>query len=184
MAKCSFLGLGVMGFPMAGHLAKAGHQVTVWNRTGAKAVSWASQHKGEAADDPASAVFGKEFVFLCLGDDPDVEAVYDAMEPSIGAGMIIVDHTTASAGLARGLHARASERGAAFIDAPISGGQAGAENGQLAVMCGGGEEAFAKAEPVMSAYAKGVTLIGPSGAGQLCKSVNQICIAGIVQGLS
>ncbi|MEO1475776.1 MAG: NAD(P)-dependent oxidoreductase, partial [Pseudomonadota bacterium] len=119
-----------------------------------------------------------------LGDEPDVEAVYDAMEPSIGAGMIIVDHTTASAGLARGLHAQASERGAAFIDAPISGGQAGAENGQLAVMCGGGEEAFAKAEPVMSAYAKGVTLIGPSGAGQLCKSVNQICIAGIVQGLS
>ncbi|MEM8634411.1 MAG: NAD(P)-dependent oxidoreductase [Pseudomonadota bacterium] len=184
MAKCSFLGLGVMGFPMAGHLARAGHQVTVWNRTNAKTVDWASRHKGEGADDPASAVFGKEFVFLCLGDDPDVEAVYEAMEPSIGAGMVIVDHTTASAGLARELHRRAAQKGADFIDAPISGGQAGAENGQLAIMCGGDEQAFAKAEAVMSAYGKGMTLIGPSGAGQLCKSVNQICIAGIVQGLS
>ncbi|MEM6410777.1 MAG: NAD(P)-dependent oxidoreductase [Pseudomonadota bacterium] len=184
MAKCSFLGLGVMGFPMAGHLARAGHQVTVWNRTQAKAADWASQHKGEGAADPAAAVFGKEFVFLCLGDDPDVEAVYEAMDPSIGAGMVIVDHTTASAGLARELHRRAAQKGADFIDAPISGGQAGAENGQLAIMCGGDEQAFAKAEAVMSAYGKGMTLIGPSGAGQLCKSVNQICIAGIVQGLS
>ncbi|MEM7661774.1 MAG: NAD(P)-dependent oxidoreductase [Pseudomonadota bacterium] len=184
MAKCSFLGLGVMGFPMAGHLARAGHQVTVWNRTAAKAADWTENHKGDAADDPAVAAFGKEFVFLCLGDDPDVETVYNALEPSIGAGMIIVDHTTASAGLARRLHARAAEKGAAFIDAPISGGQAGAENGQLAIMCGGDEEAFSKAEPVMAAYGKGMTLIGPSGAGQLCKSVNQICIAGVVQGLS
>ena len=184
MAKCAFLGLGVMGFPMAGHLARTGHQVTVWNRTSAKAEVWAEQHKGDAADDPASAVFGKEFVFLCLGDDPDVEAVYDALEPSVGAGMIIVDHTTASAGLARRLYARAADKGAAFIDAPISGGQAGAENGQLAIMCGGDADAFAKVEPVMAAYGKGMTLIGPSGAGQLCKSVNQICIAGIVQGLS
>jgi len=184
MAKCAFLGLGVMGFPMAGHLVRAGHKVTVWNRTGAKSKDWAQGHKGESADDPASAVFGKEFVFLCLGDDPDVETVYDALEPSIGAGMIIVDHTTASAGLARRLHARAAKKGASFIDAPISGGQAGAEKGQLAIMCGGEAEAFSKAEPVMVAYGKGMTLIGDSGAGQLCKSVNQICIAGIVQGLS
>ncbi len=184
MAKCAFLGLGVMGFPMAGHLARAGHKVTVWNRTGAKAADWATAHKGDHADDPASAVFGKEFVFLCLGDDPDVEAVYGAMEPSLGAGMIIVDHTTASAGLARRLHKRAADKGANFIDAPISGGQAGAEKGQLAIMCGGEPDAFAKAEPVMASYGKGMTLIGESGAGQLCKSVNQICIAGIVQGLS
>ncbi|MEM9670469.1 MAG: NAD(P)-dependent oxidoreductase [Pseudomonadota bacterium] len=184
MAKCAFLGLGVMGFPMAGHLARSGHKVTVWNRTTSKMTDWASQHKGEAADDPASVVFGKEFVFLCLGDDPDVRAVYEALEPSIGAGMIIVDHTTASAGLARELHQRAAAKGAAFIDAPISGGQAGAEKGQLAIMCGGDEDAFSKAEPVMAAYGKGMMLIGPSGAGQLCKSVNQICIAGVVQGLS
>ncbi|MEO9968301.1 MAG: NAD(P)-dependent oxidoreductase [Hyphomonadaceae bacterium] len=184
MAKCAFLGLGVMGFPMAGHLARAGHKVTVWNRTAEKAKDWASANKGTAADDPASAVFGKEFVFLCLGDDPDVETVYEAMEPSLGAGMIVVDHTTASAGLARRLYARAADKGASFIDAPISGGQAGAEKGALAIMCGGDDDAFAKAEPVMAAYGKGMTLIGDSGAGQLCKSVNQICIAGIVQGLS
>lgn len=184
MAKCAFLGLGVMGAPMAGHLARAGHQVTVWNRTAAKADAWAGTHKGEAASDPAAAVFGKEFVFLCLGDDPDVEAVYAALEPSVGAGMIIVDHTTASAGLARALYERAGTKGASFIDAPISGGQAGAEKGALAIMCGGDAEAFAKAEPVMSAYGKGMTLIGESGAGQLCKSVNQICIAGVVQGLA
>lgn len=184
MAKCAFLGLGVMGYPMAGHLARAGHSVTVWNRTAEKAEEWASKHKGDMAPDPASAVFGKEFVFLCLGDDPDVEAVYDMLEPSVGAGMVIVDHTTASAGLARRLHARAAEKGASFIDAPISGGQAGAEKGALAIMCGGDSEPFAAAEPVMGAYGKGVTLIGESGAGQLCKSVNQICIAGVVQGLS
>lgn len=184
MAKCAFLGLGVMGYPMAGHLVDAGHEVTVWNRTAAKATDWAAAHKGEAVDTPAEAVAGKAFVFLCLGDDPDVEAVYDALEPGIEAGMVIVDHTTASAGLARKLHARAGEKGAAFIDAPISGGQAGAEKGALAIMCGGDAEPYAKAEPVMAAYAKGMTLIGESGAGQLCKSVNQICIAGIVQGLS
>lgn len=184
MAKCAFLGLGVMGFPMAGHLVKSGHQVTVWNRTATKAKAWAGAHKGEAADTPADAVFGKEFVFMCLGDDPDVDAVYNAIEPSLGAGMIIVDHTTASAGLARRLYERAAEKGASFIDAPISGGQAGAEKGALAIMCGGDLEPFSKAEAVMSAYGKGMTLIGESGAGQLCKSVNQICIAGIVQGLS
>ena len=184
MAKCAFLGLGVMGYPMAGHLTKAGHQVTVWNRTASKAKAWADEYNGEAAETPADAVSGAEFVFLCLGDDPDVDAVYDAMEPNLGAGMIIVDHTTASAGLARRLYARAAEKGASFIDAPISGGQAGAEKGALAIMCGGDAQPFAEAEPVMVAYGKGMTLIGDSGAGQLCKSVNQICIAGIVQGLS
>lgn len=184
MSRCAFLGLGVMGYPMAGHLAKACHQVTVWNRTAAKAGQWAASNKGEAAADPASAVFGKEFVFLCLGDDPDVEAVFEQIEPSLGAGMIIVDHTTASAGLARSLYERAATKGVSFIDGPISGGQAGAEKGALAIMCGGDAEAFDKAEPVMAAYGKGITLIGESGAGQLCKSVNQICIAGVVQGLA
>jgi len=184
MAKCAFLGLGVMGFPMAGHLVEAGHAVTVWNRTASKSADWAAKYKGEAAADPASAAADKDFVFLCLGDDPDVLAVYDAMDPSIGADMIIVDHTTASAGLARALYQRAADKGAAFIDAPISGGQAGAEKGALAIMCGGDAAPYAKAETVMAAYGKGMTLIGESGAGQLCKSVNQICIAGIVQGLS
>lgn len=184
MARVAFLGLGVMGAPMAGHLAKNGHQVTVWNRTAEKATAWATANKGDAASDPASAVFATEYVFLCLGDDPDVREIYDALEPSIGGGMVIVDHTTASAGLARELYDRAQSKGAAFIDAPISGGQAGAENGQLSVMCGGDKAAFDKAEPVMAAYSKRITLIGDSGAGQLAKSVNQICIAGIVQGLS
>ncbi|MEO0549465.1 MAG: NAD(P)-dependent oxidoreductase [Pseudomonadota bacterium] len=184
MAKTAFLGLGVMGYPMAGHLARAGHEVSVWNRTAAKAQDWTTKYKGRAADTPASAVFGAEFVFLCLGDDPDVETVYSALEPSIGGGTIIVDHTTASAGLARTLSARASEKGASFIDAPISGGQAGAENGALTIMCGGKGTAFEQAKPVMSAYGRRMTLIGESGAGQLAKSVNQICIAGILQGLA
>ena len=173
-----------MGFPMAGHLVDAGHEVTVWNRTASKSGDWTSKHKGQAASHPASAVAGKDFVFLCLGDDPDVLAVYDAMEPSITTDMIIVDHTTASAGLARDLHKRAGDKGASFIDAPISGGQAGAEKGALAIMCGGDAAPYALAENIMAAYGKGMTLIGESGAGQLCKSVNQICIAGIVQGLS
>jgi 3-hydroxyisobutyrate dehydrogenase len=184
MARVAFLGLGVMGFPMAGHLVKAGHDVTVWNRTGAKAEAWAKEYGGSAAAMPADAVSGAEFILLCLGDDPDVLAVYDALEPNIGTGAVIVDHTTASAGLARALYARASEKGAAFVDAPISGGQAGAENGQLTIMCGGDAQAFSKAEPIMQAYSKRMTLIGESGAGQLAKSVNQICIAGIVQGLA
>ena len=184
MARVAFLGLGVMGYPMAGHLVKAGHDVTVWNRTGAKAQAWAKEYGGSAAATPADAVSGAEFILLCLGDDPDVLAVYDALEPNIGTGAVIVDHTTASAGLARALYARASEKGAAFVDAPISGGQAGAENGQLTIMCGGDAQAFSKAEPIMQAYGKRMTLIGESGAGQLAKSVNQICIAGIVQGLA
>ncbi|MHA7859205.1 MAG: NAD(P)-dependent oxidoreductase [Henriciella sp.] len=184
MARVAFLGLGVMGYPMAGHLVKAGHDVTVWNRTGAKAEAWAKEYGGSAAATPADAVSGAEFILLCLGDDPDVLAVYDALEPNIGTGAVIVDHTTASAGLARALYARASEKGAAFVDAPISGGQAGAENGQLTIMCGGDAQAFSEAEPIMQAYGKRMTLIGESGAGQLAKSVNQICIAGIVQGLA
>ena len=184
MAKTAFLGLGVMGFPMAGHLVAAGHQVTVWNRTPAKTLDWASKHGGAAANTPAKAIEGADYVFLCLGDDPDVEAVFEAMDICIEAGMVIVDHTTASAGLARRLYARCADKGATFIDAPISGGQAGAENGALTIMCGGDADAFAKAEPIMAAYGKRMTLIGDSGAGQLAKSVNQICIAGIVQGLA
>ena len=184
MAKTAFLGLGVMGFHMAGHLAAKGHQVTVWNRSEAKRGDWAAQHKGEVAKSPADAAFGAEFVFLCLGDDPDVRDVFDQLEPSLGAGMIVVDHTTASAGLARELDERCRVKGARFLDAPISGGEAGAINGKLTIMCGGEEKAFKSAEPVMAAYGKSMTLIGESGAGQLAKSVNQICIAGIVQGLS
>lgn len=184
MAKLAFLGLGVMGYPMAGHLTKAGHQVTVWNRTSEKADEWATEYKGKAADTPADAAFGAEIVFLCLGDDPDVEHVYGALEPSIGGGMVVVDHTTASARLARSLYQRAKDRGAAFVDAPISGGQAGAENGQLTIMCGGDQAAFDRVQLIMAAYGKRMTLIGESGAGQLAKSVNQICIAGIVQGLA
>lgn len=184
MARTAFLGLGVMGFHMAGHLARAGHQVSVWNRTAAKSAAWTSVHRGEAAKDPASAVFGAEFVLMCLGDDPDVRAVFDAFEPSLGAGMTVIDHTTASAGLARELAARCKAKGAHFIDAPVSGGEAGAINGKLTIMCGGDEPTFATAEPVMNAFARKITLIGETGSGQLAKSVNQICIAGIVQGLA
>lgn len=184
MARVAFLGLGVMGAPMAGHLARAGHRVCVWNRTTAKAEAWLERYRGSAEDDPARAVFGAEFVFMCLGDDPDVGEIFEAVYPSVGGGMLVVDHTTASAALARELHARTAERGAAFLDAPVSGGQAGAEKGALTIMCGGEPSAFTKAEPVMGAYAARMTLIGPAGAGQLAKSVNQICIAGILQGLS
>lgn len=184
MARVAFLGLGVMGYPMAGHLVKAGHEVTVWNRTGTKSEAWAKEYGGQAATTPAEAASGAEYILLCLGDDPDVLAVFDTFEASIATGAVIVDHTTASAGLARSLYARSNEKGAAFVDAPISGGQAGAENGQLTIMCGGDAAAFAKAEPIMQAYGKRMTLIGDSGAGQLAKSVNQICIAGIVQGLA
>jgi 3-hydroxyisobutyrate dehydrogenase len=184
MARTAFLGLGVMGFHMAGHLARAGHQVSVWNRTAAKSAAWTGVHRGEAAKDPASAVFGAEFVLMCLGDDPDVRAVFEAFEPSLGAGMTVIDHTTASAGLARELAARCKAKGAYFIDAPVSGGEAGAINGKLTIMCGGEPAAFAGAEPVMNAFARKITLIGETGSGQLAKSVNQICIAGIVQGLA
>ena len=184
MAKCAFLGLGVMGFPMAGHLVAAGHQVTVWNRTESKADKWSRTHSGASATSPDTAVQGAEFVFLCLGDDPDVKTVVDQILPCMADGAVLVDHTTASAELARSLHAALAERGIGFIDAPVSGGQAGAENGQLAVMCGGDSDVFDRTEPVMKAYAKAITLIGEAGAGQLAKMVNQICIAGVVQGLS
>ena len=184
MTQCAFLGLGVMGFPMAGHLVKAGHDVTVWNRTAAKAQAWAGEHGGTAASTVVEAVSGAEIVFMCLGDDPDVDAVADEILPAMKSGAVLVDHTTASADLARRLHAAAAERGIGFVDAPVSGGQAGAENGQLAIMCGGDEAVFAKAEPVMAAYGKAVTLIGEAGAGQMTKMVNQICIAGVVQGLA
>ncbi|MEO0466718.1 MAG: NAD(P)-dependent oxidoreductase [Pseudomonadota bacterium] len=184
MAGIAFLGLGVMGGPMAGHLAKAGHSVSVWNRTPAKSEAWAERHRGTVETDPARAAFAKEFVVFCLGDDPDVRAVFDAVYPSIGGGMVVIDHTTASSALARDLYQACQSRGAAFLDAPISGGEAGAISGQLSVMCGGDSPAYDKAKPVMDTYAKQTTLIGPSGAGQLCKSVNQICIAGLLQGLS
>jgi len=184
MVTCAFLGLGVMGGPMARHLAAKGHAVTVWNRTEAKARAWATANTGKAAETPAKAITGATHIFMCLGDDPDVQTVFDALAPALKAGQVIADHTTASAGLARRLEAAAKEKGAGFIDAPVSGGQAGAENGQLTVMCGGDPATFAKAEPVMMAYSKAITLIGEAGAGQLAKSVNQICIAGIVQGLA
>ncbi len=184
MATTAFLGLGVMGYHMAGHLQRAGHSVTVWNRTGTKSQGWAAEFGGEAAETPAEAIKGAEFVLLCLGDDPDVEAVFGQIEDSLTKGMVVVDHTTASATLARDLAARCIAKGASFLDAPISGGEAGAKNGQLAIMCGGAQTTFDAAEPIMDAYGKQMTLIGDSGAGQLAKSVNQICIAGIVQGLS
>ncbi len=184
MAKTAFLGLGVMGFHMAGHLAANGHSVRVWNRTASKSAEWAAQHSGEVASSPAEAIQGADYIMLCLGDDPDVRAVFDALEDAIEDGQIIIDHTTASAGLARDLYERSRARGAGFIDAPISGGEAGAINGKLTIMCGGDEAVFARAEPILSAYGKQAVLIGESGAGQLAKSVNQICIAGIVQGLS
>ena len=184
MSRCTFLGLGVMGYPMAGHLAEAGHDVTVWNRTAAKAEEWAAEYPGVSASGVEDAVAHADFVFACLGDDPDVRTVAAKAIPAMKPGALFVDHTTASAELARELDLAARDAGLGFLDAPVSGGQAGAENGQLAIMCGGEADSFARAEPVMDAYAKAMSLIGPAGAGQLCKMVNQICIAGIVQGLS
>ncbi len=187
MATVAFLGLGVMGFPMAGHLATKGHQVTVYNRSAAKAERWVATHGGRSAPTPAAAVAGAEFVFACVGDDPDVREVVlgpaGAMA-AMQAGAILVDHTTDSATLARELAAAASQRGLGFIDAPVSGGQAGAENGVLTVMCGGEAADYARVEPVIAAYARMQRLLGPAGSGQLAKMVNQICIAGLVQGLS
>ena len=185
MAACAFLGLGVMGGPMARHLVQKGHDVTVWNRTGEKAAAWVAKvGAGREAASPAEAVAGAEFVFMCLGDDPDVEAVFAAIAPALKAGQVVADHTTGSAGLARKLASEASAKGVGYVDAPVSGGQAGAENGQLTVMCGGDAVTFAKIEPVMKAFSKQITLIGDVGAGQLAKSVNQICIAGVVQGIA
>jgi len=184
MAKTAFLGLGVMGFPMAGHLAAAGHDVTVWNRSAAKAERWADAYSGPSASTVEAAIAGADFVMMCLGDDPDVCAVAEQALPAMASGAVLIDHTTASAELARALNDQAEAAGIGFIDAPVSGGQAGAENGQLSIMCGGADNAFSKAEPVMQAYAKAIVHAGPAGAGQLTKMVNQICIAGVVQGLS
>ncbi len=185
MATCAFLGLGVMGSPMARHLAQKGHDVTVWNRSTAKADAWLKAvGKGKAAATAREAASGVDFVFMCLGDDPDVKAIFNDIESDLKRGAIVVDHTTGSAGLARELAARHKAHGGDYLDAPVSGGQAGAENGQLTVMVGGNPTAFASAEPVMRAYSKQITLIGESGAGQLAKSVNQICIAGVVQGVA
>ncbi|MGI1663265.1 NAD(P)-dependent oxidoreductase [Palleronia sp. KMU-117] len=187
MAKVAFLGLGVMGYPMAGHLAKAGHEVTVFNRTAAKAKAWVAQHGGAMAETPAGAAKGADFVMACVGNDDDLRSVClgDAGAfAGMAKGAVFVDHTTVSAAVTRELYGKAAEAGLAFVDAPVSGGQAGAENGQLVIMCGGDEAAYARAEPVMQAYAKLARRLGDSGAGQLTKMVNQICIAGLVQGLS
>jgi len=184
MARCAFLGLGVMGYPMAGHLVAAGHDVAVWNRTAAKSTDWQDAHKGTAAKTIAEAVKDAEYVMICVGDDPDVYAVVEPALGALKAGAIIVDHTTASAECARKCYAMAKAKDIGFVDAPISGGEAGAVNGQLTIMCGGDEAEYKKAEAVMEAYAKAMKLMGPSGAGQLTKMVNQICIAGILQGLA
>ena len=184
MARTAFLGLGVMGAPMAGHLVRAGHDVTVWNRTPARAQAWLESHAGTAADSPADAARGADIVFMCLGDDPDVRAVAGQVLPAMGTGAVLADHTTASAALARDLDAACAQRGVLWLDAPVSGGQAGAQNGQLSIMCGGSHAAFTAARPVMQAYAKAITHAGQAGAGQLTKMVNQICIAGLVQGLA
>ncbi len=186
-ADVAFIGLGVMGYPMAGHLAAAGHQVAVFNRTTSVAQRWSGEHSGRVAATPADAARGAEIVFMCVGADDDVRAVAygdDGAFAAMGDSSILVDHTTASADLARELAAACFERGIGFVDAPVSGGEAGAQNGVLTVMCGGAAEHFERARPVMDSYARAVTLIGPAGSGQLTKMVNQICIAGLVQALS
>lgn len=180
----AFLGLGVMGGPMAGHLAKAGHAVTVSNRTQSKADAWAARHPGRAAPSPESAVAGADIVFMCVGGDDDVRAVGGAALAAMKPGAVLVDHTTASAQVAREMAEKAAGTGHHFLDAPVSGGQAGAENGVLTVMAGGEPEVFGRVKPVMDAYSRSVVLMGPAGAGQLTKMVNQICIAGLLQGLS
>lgn len=188
MAKVAFLGLGVMGFPMAGHLVKkGGHEVTVYNRSTAKAAAWAEKFGGRTAPTPKAAAEGQDFVMACVGNDDDLRQVTIGAEGAfagVKAGAVFVDHTTASAAVARELSAEADKRGFKFIDAPVSGGQAGAENGVLTVMCGGDEASHRRAEPVIAAYARMCKLLGPSGAGQLAKMVNQICIAGLVEGLA
>jgi len=188
MAKVSFLGLGVMGYPMAGHLLKkGGHDVTVYNRSPAKAAQWVKEYGGKSAATPKEAAQGCDFVMMCVGNDDDVRSVVYG-DTGVLAGMkkgaILVDHTTASANIARELHQKTKEKGIGFVDAPVSGGQAGAVNGQLGVMCGGEQADFDRAKPVLDAYAKMCALIGSPGAGQLTKMVNQICIAGLVQGLA
>ena len=183
----AFLGLGVMGDPMAGHLAAAGHRVTVYNRTAAKAADWVARNGGKSARTPAEAARGAELVFACVGNDDDLRSVTTGADGAFAGmkkGAIFVDHTTASAAVARELAAAAAAKGLGFIDAPVSGGNVGATNGALTVMCGGDPTAFASAKPVAMAFAKAMTLLGPSGSGQLAKMVNQVAIAGLVQGLS
>jgi 3-hydroxyisobutyrate dehydrogenase-like beta-hydroxyacid dehydrogenase len=183
----AFLGLGVMGHPMAGHLAKAGHRVTVYNRTAAKADAWAREFGGKSAPTPAAAAAGAEIVFCCVGNDDDLRSVTTAAEGAfggMGSGAVFVDHTTASAEVARELGQAAAAKGLGFVDAPVSGGNLGALNGALTVMCGGDAAIFERVKPVAMAYAKAMTLLGPVGAGQLAKMVNQIAIAGLAQGLS
>jgi len=188
VSKLAFIGLGVMGFPMAGHLvSRGGHDVTVYNRTRAKAEAWVAKHGGRFAETPAKAADGASIVFSCVGDDPDLREVTlgaNGAFQKMSKGALFVDHTTASAKVARELATEAKKRGFEFLDAPVSGGQAGAENGQLTVMVGGDAAAFERAKPVISHFAKATTLMGASGAGQLTKMVNQICIAGLVQALS
>lgn len=188
MAKVAFLGLGVMGYPMAAHLKnRGGHDVTVYNRTTAKSEQWVAEHGGNFATTPAEAARGMDFVFACVGNDDDLRSVTlgpDGAFQSMSRNAVFIDNTTASADVARELDAEARKLGFGFIDAPVSGGQAGAENGVLTVMCGGDEENFAKARPVIEAYARMIGLMGPAGSGQLTKMVNQICIAGLVQGLA
>ena len=186
-ARIAFLGLGVMGYPMAGHLKKKGHDVTVYNRTAARAEKWVGEFGGKRASTPAEAARGQDFVFACVGNDDDLRAVAAGPQGAFGSlekGAVFVDHTTASAEVARELHKMAKAQGSGFVDAPVSGGQSGAETGALSIMCGADPEDYAKAEPVISSYAKACRLMGPPGSGQLTKMVNQICIAGLVQGLA
>ncbi|WP_300434215.1 NAD(P)-dependent oxidoreductase [uncultured Mameliella sp.] len=187
MAKTAFLGLGVMGYPMAGHMARAGHEVTVYNRTAAKAEKWVSEYGGAAAATPREAAQGADFVMACVGNDDDLRGICtgeDGAFAGMSSGATFVDHTTVSQQVTLELAEQAAERGLGFVDAPVSGGQAGAENGQLVIMCGGDKAKYDAAEPIMQSYAKLCKRLGESGAGQLCKMVNQICIAGLVQGLS
>jgi 3-hydroxyisobutyrate dehydrogenase len=188
LAKVAFIGLGVMGYPMAGHLrGKGGHEVTVYNRTAAKADAWVAQHQGRRAPTPKAAAEGQDFVMACVGNDDDLRQVTlgpDGAFAGMKKGAVFVDHTTASAGIARELYAAAKERGFDVVDAPVSGGQAGAENGTLTVMCGGDPEPYGRAEKIIAAYARMCRLLGPAGAGQLTKMVNQICIGGLVEALA
>ena len=184
MAKCAFLGLGVMGFPMAGHLRANGHEVRVWNRTSARARSWQAKYGEGAADTPQQAVAGADVVMLCVGEDKDVMAVIEAMKDGLRSGVTVIDHTTASPDCARAAADELAKLGVHFIDAPISGGQSGAEAGTLSIMCGGEEDVFERAEPVMQSYGATITRLGRVGAGQTAKCVNQICIAGTLLGLA
>ncbi|MCU0901401.1 MAG: NAD(P)-dependent oxidoreductase [Cypionkella sp.] len=187
MAKVAFLGLGVMGFPMAGHLAAKGHEVTVYNRSAAKAEAWVAKHGGRAAPTPRAAAEGQDFVMACVGNDDDLRSVCagpDGAFAGMPSGAVFVDHTTVSAQVTREMHTLAAAAGLGFVDAPVSGGQAGAENGALSVMCGGAQADYDRAEPVIAAYARICRRLGDSGAGQIAKMMNQICIAGLVQGLA